>query len=331
MAISGEERNATPSMYSQYTRPSSHRYKNAKRGLPFNVLLVGASGLGRRTFLNTLCERQVVVQEDVENLDAAHISEPMKIQTYTVDMEEDGMRILLNIIDTPGFGDGIDNSGSFKEIQDYLEYQFDEVLEEENRIKRNPKFRDGRVHVLLYFITPTGHSLRQIDIELMKTLGNRVNIIPIIGRSDSFTVDELKKFKKKIMQDIEHYRIPVYMFPSSDDDDDETVEENNELRQSLPFAVVGCEEILDADNRAVRARNYPWGYVEVDNEDHSDFDRLRYVLLNSHIGDLREITHNVIYENYRTEKLSNEDDEDEEEDEEEEEERVANVGLNVAA
>ncbi|OMJ09967.1 Cell division control protein 3, partial [Smittium culicis] len=91
------------------------------------------------------------------------------------------------------------------------------------------------------------------------------------------------------------------------------------------------EEILDADNRAVRARNYPWGYVEVDNEDHSDFDRLRYVLLNSHIGDLREITHNVIYENYRTEKLSNEDDEDEEEDEEEEEERVANVGLKVAA
>ncbi|OLY82748.1 Septin-like protein [Smittium mucronatum] len=314
MAISGEERNPTPSMYSQYTRPSSHRYKNAKRGLPFNVLLVGASGLGRRTFLNTLCERQVVVQEDNENFDAAHIVEPMKIQTYTVDMEEDGMRILLNVIDTPGFGDGIDNGGSFKEIQDYLEYQFDEVLEEENRIKRNPKFRDGRVH---------------IDIELMKTLGNRVNIIPVIGRSDSFTVDELKKFKKKIMQDIEHYRIPIYMFPSTDDDDDETVEENNELRSNLPFAVVGCEEILDGENRAVRARSYPWGYVEVDNEDHSDFDRLRYVLLNSHIGDLREITHNVIYENYRTEKLSNEDESEEEE--EEEEEQRTNVGIKTGA
>ncbi|PVU92549.1 hypothetical protein BB559_003688 [Furculomyces boomerangus] len=311
MVKTSDERNAPPSAYSQYSRPSSHRYKNAKRGLPFNIMLVGSSGLGRRTFLNTLCERAVVVPEESENFDTAHIAEPMKIQNYTVDIEEDGLRILLNVIDTPGFGDGIDNSDSFKEIQDYLEYQFDEVLEEENRIKRNPKFRDGRVHALLYFITPTGHSLRQLDIELMRNLGNRVNIIPVIGRADGLTVEELKKFKKRIMQDIDHYRIPVYMFPSTEDDDDETVEENNELRSSMPFAITGCDEIMDEDNRAIRARVYPWGIVEVDNEDHSDFDRLRYVMLNSHISDLRDITNNIIYENYRTEKLSVEDNENE--------------------
>ncbi|OMH81683.1 Septin-like protein [Zancudomyces culisetae] len=313
MAVTTYEESATnsPSVYSQYVRPSSHRYKNAKKGLPFNVMLVGPSGLGRRTFLNTLCERAIVIPDDGENAETTKLPEAMKIQHYTVDIEEDGMRILLNVIDTPGFGDSIDNSDNFKEIQDYLEYQFDEVLEEENRIKRNPKFRDGRVHALLYFITPTGHSLREIDIELMRRLGSRVNVIPIIGRADSMTVDELKKFKKRIMQDIDFYRIPVYMFPTVDDDDEETIEENNELRASLPFAVVGCEEVVEKDNRPVRARLYPWGAVEVDNEEHSDFDRLRYVLLNSHIGDLREITQNMLYENYRTEKLSLEDNDDE--------------------
>ena len=46
---------------------------------------------------------------------------------------------------------------SFAEIEGYLERQYDDILAEESRIKRNPRFRDNRVHALLYFITPTGH------------------------------------------------------------------------------------------------------------------------------------------------------------------------------
>ena len=40
----------------------------------------------------------------------------------------------------------------------HLERQYDDVLAEESRIKRNPRFRDDRVHCLLYFIPPTGHA-----------------------------------------------------------------------------------------------------------------------------------------------------------------------------
>lgn len=47
--------------------------------------------------------------------------------------------------------------GSFSEIVGHLENQYDDILAEESRIKRNPRFRDNRVHALLYFITPTGH------------------------------------------------------------------------------------------------------------------------------------------------------------------------------
>jgi septin family protein len=47
---------------------------------------------------------------------------------------------------------------SFQEIVGYLETQYDDILAEESRIKRNPRFRDNRVHALLYFIQPTGHA-----------------------------------------------------------------------------------------------------------------------------------------------------------------------------
>jgi hypothetical protein len=47
---------------------------------------------------------------------------------------------------------------SFQEIVGHLERQYDDILAEESRIKRNPRFRDNRVHALLYFIPPTGHA-----------------------------------------------------------------------------------------------------------------------------------------------------------------------------
>lgn len=87
---------------------------------------------------------------------------------------------------------------SFQEICSYLERQYDDILAEESRIKRNPRFRDNRVHALLYFIQPTGHALREMDIELMRRLSPRVNVIPVIGKADSLTPSELKSFKKRV-------------------------------------------------------------------------------------------------------------------------------------
>lgn len=73
----------------------------------------------------------------------------------------------------------------------------------------------------------------------------------------------------------------------------------------MPFAIVGSEEEIDiGGGEVIRGRRYPWGIVEVDNPQHSDFARLRAALLNTHLTDLKEITHDFLYENYRTEKLS---------------------------
>ena len=84
---------------------------------------------------------------------------------------------------------------------------------------------------MLYFIQPTGHSLREIDIEFMRRLGTRVNVIPVIAKADTLTPPELTAFKKLIMEDIAHYKIPIYNFPyDEEEDEEETILENNELR-----------------------------------------------------------------------------------------------------
>ncbi|RMZ80557.1 hypothetical protein DV737_g2933, partial [Chaetothyriales sp. CBS 132003] len=247
--------------------------KNIKKGVLFSIMVCGASGTGRTTFVNTLCGKKVLQSKDADDAANAHVEEGVRIKPVTVELEldEEGTRVSLTIVDTPGFGDQIDNESAFGEIVGFLERQYDDILAEESRIKRNPRFRDNRVHALLYFITPTGHGLRELDIELMKRLSPRVNVIPVIGKADSLTPAELAESKKLVMEDIEHYRIP---------------------------------DVLEINGRRVRARQYPWGVVEVENPRHSDFLAIRSALLHSHLADLKEITHDFLYENYRTEKLS---------------------------
>ncbi|KAG5725944.1 Septin like protein spn, partial [Termitomyces sp. T112] len=139
----------------------------------------------------------------------------------------------------------------------------------------------------------------------MRRLSPRANVIPVIGRSDSLTPSELKAFKTRIMEDIKHYNIPIYNFPYDEEEDDqETIQENMELRALLPLAVVGSEEDVILNGERVPVRVYPWGMVEIENPDHCDFMRLRSAILGSHLNDLKSITEDVLYETYRTEKLS---------------------------
>ena len=73
----------------------------------------------------------------------------------------------------------------------------------------------------------------------------------------------------------------------------------------VPFAVVGADnEVATADGRKVRGRRYPWGTIEVDNEEHCDFVKLRQMLIRTHMEELKEHTNNSLYENYRSDKLA---------------------------
>lgn len=82
-----------------------------------------------------------------------------------------------------------------------IESRFDAYLEQENRVNRS-KITDTRVNACLYFIAPTGHSLKALDIEFMKRLHKKVNLIPVIAKSDTMTSEEIAAFKERVSCDI---------------------------------------------------------------------------------------------------------------------------------
>ncbi|KAG0303253.1 hypothetical protein BGZ97_001988 [Linnemannia gamsii] len=133
------------------------------------------------------------------------------------EIEENHEKINLTLVDTPGFvgtDDVID--AHCDEILAYLEYQFDLTLAEERKVRRNPKATDNQIHACIYFIDQASHhqGLSDADIRILKRLGTRVNLIPVIARGDTLTRAQTKRLKQAILRDAAANQIQFFQFLS---------------------------------------------------------------------------------------------------------------------
>ena len=282
--------------------PKQWHRKSIRRGFNLNLLSVGESGLGKSTLINTLFNKELYQPKEPRD-PAVERPTGVSIDTISSEIEENGVKLNLTVIDTPGFGDQVNNTDSWQPIVDEINSRFDSYLEFENKINRTT-VADTRIHACLYFIEPTGHSLKPLDIEFLKQVHKKVNVIPVVAKSDTLTEEEILEFKQRVLDDIKTQGIEIFEPKIYENDDEETILATKEILSKVPFAIVGSTtEIQTADGRTVRGRQYPWGVIEVDNEDHNDFVRLRQLLIRNFLEELREKTANVLYEAYRSEKL----------------------------
>ncbi|CAO3625297.1 unnamed protein product [Cunninghamella echinulata] len=271
----------------------------AKNGANFTIMVCGESGVGKTTFVNTLFTTTI---KEPKNLTKRRLkqtpSKTVQIQITKAELEEKMFKVKLTIIDTPGFGDYVNNRHGWIPIVDFLDDQHEKYMRQEQQPCRKGVM-DMRVHACLYFIKPTGHTLSPLDIEVMKRLGSRVNLIPVIAKADTLTPADLAKFKQNIRDVISAQNIQVYSCPI-DSDDETTTKRNVNIMEALPFAVIGStQDVMTSDGRRVKGREYSWGVAEVENDEHCDFRKLRSLLVRTHMLDLITTTEENHYENYR--------------------------------
>ncbi|XP_061558204.1 uncharacterized protein LOC133415803 isoform X5 [Phycodurus eques] len=77
------------------------------------------------------------------------------------------------------------------------------------------------------------------------------------------------------------------------------------VQDSVPFAVIGSNVLAESRGRRVKGRTYPWGVAEVESAAHSDFLLLRDMLVRTHMRDLKDVTRESHYENYRARCIRN--------------------------
>lgn len=281
--------------------PNQVYRKAVKKGFEFTLMVVGEAGLGKSTLINSLFLSDVYHPEQHPG-PSKRIKKTVTVESTKVLLKENGVNLTLTVVDTPGFGTAVDNSNCWVPIVEFVENKYEEYLTAESRVHRMA-IPDSRVHVCLYFIAPSGHGLKPLDIEFMQRLCDKVNIIPVIAKADTLTPEEITHFKKQILNEIAQHKIKIYDFPDPSDEE-EDAKTLRQLRSRVPFAVVGANAIIEIDGRKIRGRRYPWGVVEVESLDHCDFIALRNMVIRTHLQDLKDVTNNVHYENYRCRKLA---------------------------
>ncbi|KAH7921380.1 cell division/GTP binding protein [Leucogyrophana mollusca] len=276
-------------------------HKLLKRGFQFNVIVAGQTGLGKSTLINTIFASHLIDSKGRLEADDP-VRQTTEIQAVSHVIVENGVKLRLNIVDTPGYGDQVNNENCWDPIVKYIKDQHSAYLRKELTAMRDRYIQDTRIHCCLYFINPTGHSLRAIDVIVMKKLSEVVNVVPVIAKADSLTLEEREAFKQKIRAELVYNNIRLYPF-DTDENDDEEIQLNESIRSMIPFAVVGSERSVTIDGKSVRGRKNRWGVVNVEDESHCEFMHLRNFLTRTHLQDLIETTAQIHYEAFRSKQL----------------------------
>ncbi|KFQ91892.1 Septin-2, partial [Nipponia nippon] len=297
--------------------PNQVHRKSVKKGFEFTLMVVGESGLGKSTLINSLFLTDLYPERYIPGA-AEKIERTVQIEASTVEIEERGVKLRLTVVDTPGYGDAINSQDCFKTIIQYIDNQFERYLHDESGLNRR-HIIDNRVHCCFYFISPFGHGLKPLDVEFMKALHGKVNIVPVIAKADTLTLKERERLKRRVLDEISEHGIRIYQLPDADSDEDEEFKEqtrvlkasfppnllfccSSSLSLRIPFAVIGSNQLIEVKGKKIRGRLYPWGVVEVENPEHNDFLKLRTMLV-THMQDLQEVTQDLHYENFRSERL----------------------------
>lgn len=89
--------------------PNQVYRKAVKKGFEFTLMVVGESGLGKSTLINSMFLSDIYNQDQYPG-PSMRIKKTVAVESTKVLLKENGVNLTLTVVDTPGFGDAVDNS-----------------------------------------------------------------------------------------------------------------------------------------------------------------------------------------------------------------------------
>ncbi|KAI5191141.1 septin 7 [Nematocida sp. AWRm77] len=236
-----------------------------------NILLVGASGVGKSSFISTVAQNTLEsVGEFAEHL-------------ITIGGKD------VCFYDTRGYGAKGRTSEKLAKIVAFIKDGYKEYLLEETKVERDPEVEDRRVHLVLHFLSVSSRGIKEHDLSLLKLLHTKANVITVIPKCDYHTDEELQRIRERVQRVFAEHKIDLF-----------STEEVPHEKQ--PMALFSGDAYL-VDGQVYVGRVFATGKPLVANELHSDYLLFQKVLSDAR-KDLLDTTHLHFYELYRSAMLS---------------------------
>lgn len=270
--------------------------KSAKRGFTFNIMSVGPPNLGQSSILSALFGKNLEIgRENVSHNISDSSNPPVTIESKTFEIDEKKVRLKLTLVESKNYGMALSLQDSHSSLVNYIDEQFADYNKREYSFDRR-NIKDKMVHCLFFFISPIGHGLSKLDLDFLKAVHDRVNIIPIIAKAEALTITERELFKGRIKENLKKNHIKVYQMPDADPDDADDLKRTiKEIQEAMPFAVCTINWRPDG---TIADTSLGWGTIDPFDRNHSDFLMLK-TMLHMQMPDLCDTTHEVFYEEYR--------------------------------
>ncbi|PAA60590.1 hypothetical protein BOX15_Mlig017875g1 [Macrostomum lignano] len=289
----------------------------------FNLLAIGEDGLGKVTFLETLFgvraaglredkDRAVAVtagadpsrefpvsvlkeklclgdsSSTIESLNESQTQQQQQQQQQSF-LSGNNRRLTVRLMSTVNYTVGESNRSPWTSVADFLAKQVTSYVNTRavNQFDFRPE-EDERVHCCLYFLPPIGgRGLRRCDALALKYLEDKVNLVPVLAKADSYTADELNDRKSAVAADLQRFGIAVHQFLLPIQQQLQQQQQAPQPGQRVlpsPLAVIGAPH-------PETSRTLPWGSsVSVEDDRYSDVAAVRRLIVERNMLILRKST-----------------------------------------
>ncbi|KAF9958638.1 hypothetical protein BGZ72_011172 [Mortierella alpina] len=198
------------------------------------LAVVGDSGVGKTSFARQFTETlPEVLSHDWDPVDESDDDYPrtdaliekfsstmMEIPWDNMDADDEVPARNLVFVDTPGYGSVVDAQANFDMFMSYVGQTFEEKNKRispftevsNNELMRSLVTGVGAhkfIDVCFYLIV---HRLKPIDVEYMRLISEKANVVPVICKVDTQSEQEVIDLKVNVLKTLKEQGVSIYTF-----------------------------------------------------------------------------------------------------------------------